>query len=160
MLVTAGAAHVDMASQRRGPTHLDGRKRTALRGAEQTLDFEPWALSAHDVRDVEAWPPESGRWLHVESADLGEPLDRTSCLGDQLGRDAEVTRGRLDVRVTQQHLNDSQVGAALEQMGRKTVTQHVRRHISIDPSLVRSVLEGLASSAGDNMLALVTTTRE
>jgi hypothetical protein len=50
-----------MPAQRRCPAHLDGRKRATLGRAEQTLGFEPWPLSAHDVRDVEAWPPETGR---------------------------------------------------------------------------------------------------
>jgi hypothetical protein len=68
------------------------------------------------------------------------PLDA----GDHAGGDPRVARRRLQFVVTQQRLDNSNIGAALEQVGREAVAQRVQRHGLFDPGratdeMVRSV---------------------
>jgi hypothetical protein len=49
VLVSAMGAHVEMASNFRRPTKLDGRKHSALRGAQVYSSFELGSMSADDV---------------------------------------------------------------------------------------------------------------
>jgi len=44
-----------------------------------------------------------------------------------------INLGRADIRVTKQLLNNSQVSAVLQQMSRKTMSQHMRRDVPLNP---------------------------
>ena len=43
-----------------------------------------------------------------------------------------IDQGRLDVFVAQELLNEADVGTAIEQVGRKTVSKYVRSHLLFD----------------------------
>ena len=48
--------------------------------------------------------------------------------GQAVGLDVGVDLGRADVGMAEQGLDDAQIGAALQQMGREGVADDMRRH--------------------------------
>src|SRR6476619_90657 len=61
-------------------------------------------------------------------ARLRQQVERALDAGDHAGGDTRVARRRLQLVVTQQRLDNSNIGAALEQVGREAVAQRVQRH--------------------------------
>jgi site-specific DNA recombinase len=55
--------------------------------------------------------------------------------------------------VTQKRLDDSDIGAAFEQMGREAVAQRMQRHALLDPGCVRRLMKQAAQLAGGHRLA-------
>ena len=60
---------------------------------------------------------------------------------DHAGGDARVARRRIELVVTEESLNDSDIGLTFEQMGRKTVAQRMQRHRLLDPGRVSRLME-------------------
>jgi hypothetical protein len=126
-------ALLDMTAQRGCAADLDGghdaalieREPTTLRGTERI------AVAAEYVRHLQ-------RGTHA-AALLGrddlerEPIEWARRPGDQTGRDLGVAGSCLQMGVTEQDLDDPDVGAALQKMGGKTVPQRMRRHALADP---------------------------
>ena len=75
MLVSAGAAHVDMTAELGGAAQLDGREHATLGERQAHLGLELWAVPPHDVGDVEARPPGecrcSGHFRYLSSLSSG-----------------------------------------------------------------------------------------
>src|ERR1700731_1893036 len=65
--------------------------------------------------------------------------------GDHAGGHARVARCGVELFVTEESLNDADIGSAFEQMGRKTVAQRMQRHRLLDASrlsrLVKQTIE-------------------
>src|ERR1700730_12701847 len=65
--------------------------------------------------------------------------------GDHAGGHARVARCGVERFVTEESLNDADIGSAFEQMGRKTVAQRMQRHRLLDASrlsrLVKQTIE-------------------
>ena len=61
------------------------------------------------------------------SLPLGPRVGASVDVPDPLSGQMRVQLGRGDTRMSEQLLDDAQVGAALEQMGRERVAQRVRR---------------------------------
>src|SRR6202045_3624621 len=65
--------------------------------------------------------------------------------GDHAGGHARVARCRLELVVTEESLNDADIGPTFEQMGRKTVAQRMQRHRLLDAGrlsrLVKQTIE-------------------
>ena len=61
-------------------------------------------------------------------------LERTGHRADRFGRDTRVERGRIQLAVPQQDLDDADIDVLLQQMGGKAVAQRVGRHPLPDPS--------------------------
>src|SRR4030081_2438116 len=53
---------------------------------------------------------------------------------DHAGGHARVARRRVELVVTEESLNDADIGPTFEQMGRKTVAQRMQRHRLLDAS--------------------------
>lgn len=51
-----------------------------------------------------------------------------------------VDLGGANAGMTQQLLNDADIHAPIQQMGRKTVPQHVRMHRHVEPAFVTVIL--------------------
>src|SRR5277367_3045137 len=64
--------------------------------------------------------------------DLGqvqtEPLQRTRHVADRVDGDARIERGRFELGVSEQNLDDPDIDVLFEQMGGEAVAQRVRRH--------------------------------
>src|ERR1700690_1562493 len=62
-----------------------------------------------------------------------EPLQRTGHVADRVDGDAGIERRRLQLGVSQQHLNHANVDILFKQMRGEAVPQGVRRHPLGDP---------------------------
>src|SRR6202022_1103226 len=78
-------------------------------------------------------------------ARLREQVERALDGRDHADGDAGVARRGVELLVTQQRLDDADVGAALEQVGREAVAQRVQRHPLLDPGCVGGLVEQAAS---------------
>ena len=63
------------------------------------------------------------------------------------GRDVGVDLGRRQVLVAEQLLDDAQVGAAVEQMGRERVAEGMRRDAQRQPGARAQAIEPVAQAA-------------
>src|SRR5216683_1589761 len=62
--------------------------------------------------------------------------------------------------MTQKRLDDSNIGTALKQMGRKAVAQRVQRHALLDSGSLSRLMEQAAQLAGRQRLAGLTTRKQ
>ena len=110
--LTAIVALFDVTAERRGAARLDGRHDAALVGQEPTTlrDAERLAVAAEDVRHLQYGTHEAA--LLGRDNLQGQRVERTRCSGDQAGRDLGVTSRRLQMGVTEQDLDDPDVGTA------------------------------------------------
>src|SRR5580658_6211315 len=99
----------------------------------------PWArkMSATSRRG-RAMRPRSGGRRSAREVDA-QPLQRALDVADRVEGDAGVERGRLELGVSEQHLDHADVDVLLEQMGGEAVPQGVWRHALGD---ARQVLGG------------------
>src|ERR1019366_4277549 len=74
-------------------------------------------------------------------------------IGDHAGSDAGVARRRVQFVVTQQRLDESDIGTALEQVGREAVAQCVQRHGLLDPGCIGRFVKQAAQLTGGHRLA-------
>src|ERR1039458_4438391 len=86
-------------------------------------------------------------------ARLRQQVERALDAGDHAGGDARVARRGVQFVVTQQRLDDADIGAALEQVGREAVAQRMQRHALLDPGRVGRLMEQAAELAGGHRLA-------
>src|SRR4029077_5300007 len=86
-------------------------------------------------------------------ARLRQQVERALDIGDHAGGDTRVARRRLQLVVTQQRLDNSNIGAALEQVGREAVAQRVQRHGLLDTGRVGRLVKQAAQLAGGHRLA-------
>src|SRR5216684_2060471 len=93
-------------------------------------------------------------------ARLRQQVERALDAGDHAGSDAGVARRRVQFVVTKQRLDDSNIDAALEQVGRKTVAQCVQRHGLLDSGRIGRFVEQAAQLAGAHRLAALGTWKQ
>jgi len=74
---------------------------------------------------------------HASRPRMKFPVD----LPQPVAGDVRVNLRRADVGVAEQFLDHAQVRAVLEQMGRKTVPQHVRRHVPLHARAADAILD-------------------
>ena len=106
----------------------------------------PWArkTSATSRRRGRAMRPRSGGRRSAREVDA-QPLQRALDVADRVDGDAGVERGRLQLGVSEQHLDHANVDVLLEQMGGEAVAQRVRRDALGDPGRLRRGVDGAAS---------------
>src|SRR5882762_9492285 len=92
---------------------------------------------AEDIRDLQRWTRHSSQpfrrrlvlpALPGSFARLRQPVERALDAGDHAGGDTGIARRRVQFVVTQQRLDESDIGAILKQVGREAVTLHALRH--------------------------------
>ena len=119
----------DMAAEGCRAAALDRRHHLELVEADMAgMGLTPCrTMAAEDIRNLQS------RARHAR-ASAGRPdlfklerkmLQRAHNLADRLGGDVSIERGRLKVRVTEQHLDDANIDFLLEQMGGEAVPQDV-----------------------------------
>src|SRR5271170_1834685 len=87
----------------------------------------PWARKTSATsRGGRATRPRSGGRRSAREVDA-QPLQRALDVADRVDGNAGVERSRLELGVSEQHLNHPDIDVLLEQMGRETVPQGVRR---------------------------------
>ena len=127
--MAAVATLLDVAAEGGGATLLDGRHHAALRRREGGPDLgsEVVAVAAEDLGYGER-----GAWHGRSSVDgLGalwygpREVQRTLGRADRAGGDLQIPRRRLQTPMPEQKLNRAQVGAGLEEMNSKRVTECV-----------------------------------
>ena len=87
-------------------------------------------MGAKDVGDLQARPRHaaaSGGRRSLRQLDV-QPVQRALDVADRVDGDAGVERGRLQLRVAEQHLDHANVDALFEQVGGEAVPQRMRRH--------------------------------
>ena len=72
-------------------------------------------MGAEDVRDLEGGAP------HREALRGYGVLQRTDHLTQQVGRHLGIERGRIELLVPEQHLDDADIDLLFEQVGRKAM---------------------------------------
>src|ERR1700676_5543619 len=65
-----------------------------------------------------------------------DAVERADDLLDRLGSDARVERRAIDLGMTEQHLDHSDIDVLLKQMGGEAVSQGVERYTLVDPGLI------------------------
>src|SRR4029077_5786606 len=86
-------------------------------------------------------------------ARLRQKVERAFDAGDHAGSDAPIARRGVQFVVTQERLDDSDISAALQQVGREAVAQRVQRHALLDPGFIGRLVEQSAQLAGGHRLA-------
>src|ERR1700682_1754842 len=127
-----------------------------------------WPASArrHAVAEVtrylQRWPRHSSQPLRRRLvlpalpgsfARLRQPVERALDAGDHAGGDTGIARRRVQFVVTQQRLDESDIGAILKQVGREAVAQRVQRHALPDPGRIGRLMEQAVELAGRHRLA-------
>jgi len=74
-----------------------------------------------------------------------QQVDGTLDLGDVRGRDAGVAESRVDRGVPEEHLNDADVGAQLEEVRREAMPQHMGRDGLLDAGLEGGLVQGMTN---------------
>ena len=74
-------------------------------------------------------------------ARLRQQVERALDAGDHAGGDAGITGRGVEFGVTQERLDDADIGAAFEQMRCKAVTQHMQCDVLPDPGGVGCLME-------------------
>src|SRR5215470_11577570 len=82
-----------------------------------------------------------------------QAVKRALHLGDHAGGDAGVTRRRIQLVVSQKRLEDSDISAALKQVGREAVAQRMQRYALLDPGRLGRLVEQTVQLAGGHWLA-------
>ena len=72
----------------------------------------------------------SAGWDHRD----GEPIEWAGRAGEQIGRNLCVARGRSEVGMSEQNLNDADVDPAFQKMGCKRVSESVDSNRLGNPS--------------------------
>src|SRR5712671_4612398 len=72
---------------------------------------------------------------------------------DHAGGHARVARRRVELVVTEESLNDADIGPTFEQMGRKTVAQRMQRHRLLDASRVSRLVKQTIELPGRHRLS-------
>jgi hypothetical protein len=118
---TTVVALLDMAAERRRPARGDGAHHATLDATEMTgiRLSKSFAVVAEYVRHLQS------RTHDARSAgrhDLqSQPVKRTRGLADRFGGNLGVACRALQAGMAEQHLDDTNVGAVLQKMSRKTV---------------------------------------
>lgn len=118
---TAVVALLNVATEHRRPTRRDGAHHASLDATEMTgiRLSKSFAVAAEYVRHLQS------RTHDARSAgrnDLqSQPVKRTRGLADRFGGNLGVACRASQAGMAEQHLDDTNVGAVLEKMGRKTV---------------------------------------
>ena len=90
-----------------------------------SIGFTPSGpVVAEDVRNLQNWTGHQRRALCGRLVLLGletEMLQRAHDRADGVGGDARVERRRVELRMSEQNLNHSDVGVLLQKMGCKTM---------------------------------------
>ena len=83
------------------------------------------AMAAEDIRNLQSWARHrrraSGGWLDLFELER-DMLQRAHDFADRLGGDLSIERGCVQLRMSEQHLDDSDIDFLLEQMSRKAVS--------------------------------------
>jgi hypothetical protein len=120
-----------MAAERHRTAALNGRHHLKLIEADVPgIGATPRRpVVAEDIRNLQRWTGHR-RWLRrrrVSPAPLGllarlrQQVERALDAGDHAGGDTRITRRCLQFVMTQQRLDNSNIGAALEQVGGEAV---------------------------------------
>ncbi len=156
--VPAVVAARDVVAEGCGAAGLDGRQDLELAeaqmagmGAAEGLAMgAQLAMGARDVGQLQGWPRHgrSGR----RRPEMGErALDRA----EGLQRHPGVERGGVELLVAEQHLDDADVGLALEQMGGEGVPQRMERDPLVERRRRRGDMAGPVELAGGERLGRI-----
>ena len=125
-------AELDMTAERRRAAGHDRSDHAPLDAPEMSgvRPFVSLAVTAEDIGQFER-RPRCHRLLRRRHLQR-EPVERALGPGDHLRRDARVARRRRQILVSEQDLDDANVDAALQEMGREAVAQNVHAHALVD----------------------------
>ena len=90
-----------------------------------------WTGSPEDIGDLDGGAHRSGGWRFVLHQGH-QPVERAGHRLDRAGRDLGVERGRLELGVPEQHLDDPDIDILLQEVRGKAVPQGVRADLLAD----------------------------
>src|SRR5258706_1449123 len=94
-------------------------------------------VAAEDVRNLKRGTRHGPRPLSLGLVflllDQAEPVQGAHYLADRAGGHARIERRRIKLRVSQQHLNHTNIDILLQKMGGEAVPQRVHRDALADP---------------------------
>src|SRR5258707_9102020 len=116
---------------------------------------------------VEPWPAALHRWQRLltilprtPAARRAQAIEWALDLGNHSDRHATVAGRRLELLVSEQRLNDANVPAALEQMGREAVAKRMQGDCLAQPRGSRGLLEQPAELTGGQGVMLTATWKQ
>ena len=117
----AVVALLDMAAQRRGPARRDRAHDAPLDMTEMVAMRSPkrLAVAAENVRRLDPRVHDAGSGGRHDLQP--ETVERARRLADGPGRNPSIARRALQIGVTEQNLDDADVGPVLQQMGGEAV---------------------------------------
>lgn len=127
-------ALLDMAAERRRPARRDRAHDASFAAADLPCVIAKIgiAMAAEDVGELDRRP------LHARSLGRrhlqGKAVQGALRPADQMRRDLRVARRRRQMLVAEQHLDDANVDAALQEMRREAVPQDMDAHSLVDAS--------------------------
>src|ERR1700730_7908922 len=145
--VRAVLAARDMPAESRRAAALDRRHYLQLVEADMAgVGVTPRrSMAAEDIRDLQSRTPHRRRALAGRSNLLElecDMLQRAHHLLDRLGGNPRIERRVLELGVTEQNLDDSNIGVLFKQMGSEAVPQRVQRHVLLDPGCLCGGMAG------------------
>ena len=63
-------------------------------------------------------------------------------VADRIGRDLRIARRRVELGMSEQHLDHANIDILLQEMGGEAVPQRMRRCVLLDPGRLRSRVAG------------------
>lgn len=122
-----------MAAELGRPAELDRAHHTPLDTPEMAVMNLPirLAVAAEDIRHLQSRRHGRNRSARRHHFNV-QPLERARRAPDEAVRDLGVACRRGKIGVTEQHLDDADVGAVLQKMGGKGVPEHVDSHTLVD----------------------------
>ena len=125
-------AALDMATERRRAAGCDRADHAPLDASKMSSvrSFVTFTVSVENVGQFERRPRRHRliRRRHLKR----QSIQRALGPGDHMRRDACVARRRRQILVSEQDLDDANVDAALQEMGREAVAQDVHAHALVD----------------------------
>jgi hypothetical protein len=118
--VPAVLAGIDVAAERRRPAVLDRRHDFELGKAQVTGlgGTIAGSFSSEDIGDLERGAQAASTAGILAPHQRRQMLERTGHRADRFGRDTRVERGRIQLAVPQQDLDDADIHILFQQMGK------------------------------------------
>ena len=116
----------NVATESRRAAALDRVHDIQLRMAHMAVVGAPpsEAMIAEDVRDLQSWTGHGRLRRRVFAPnEWGELIERAHHLTQHFAGDVGIARRRVELRMSQSHLDQTDVDTLFEKMGREAVTQ-------------------------------------
>ena len=129
----------NMAAEGRRAAGLDGAHRLELGVRKVALHSTTpsRAVVAEDIRDLQRWTRHFCRRLQrraLPGSERCQLIERACHIAQHLARHVRIARRRVELGMSQSHLDHANIDILLQKMRRERVPERVRRHALLDPT--------------------------